>query len=300
MESTAVSVILPLYNGKEFIGETLESIAQQSFTDIELIIVDDGSTDDSCGIIKRISSESAHPVLKNLRLLSKENGGVASARNSGVQAATGKYLAFIDQDDLWLPQKLEQQITALENSKAVWCYSSYLRFYADGKEKIRQRGSSDRLETLKALVFGKLFIPPSTVLIEKSICEKEGGFVSEFIPSDEWDLFLSLAEKYTPVYCPEVLVRFRSHSASTAKKQKRRIFDAQLKVLEKHLPALKVNGLQNDAAKRKANVLWHIGREYESEGENKSARKYYAQAVKNDPARVKLLVAYLHCLFKMK
>jgi len=89
---------------------------------------------------------------------------------------------------------------------------------------------------LRSLVFGKLFIPPSSVLIEKNICEQEGGFVSEFIPSDEWDLFLTLAEKYDPFYCSEVLVRFRSHAASTAKKQKRKIFDAQLKVLEKHFP----------------------------------------------------------------
>lgn len=300
MGNTTVSVILPLYNGKEFIGETLESIAQQSFTDLELIIVDDGSTDDSNRIIRRISSESANPVLKNLRLLSKENGGVASARNFGVQAAKGRYLAFIDQDDLWLPQKLEQQITALKSSNAVWCYSSYLRFYADGREKTRKRGASDRLKTLSSLVFGKLFIPPSTVLIEKRVCEEEGGFASEFIPSDEWDLFLTLAEKYAPVYCPEVLVRFRSHSASTAKKQKRRIFDAQLRVLEKHLPALEANGLGRDAGKRKANVLWHMGKEYESEGENKSARKHYAEAIKNDPLRLKLLTAYLRCLFKFR
>lgn len=296
MKPIAVSVILPLYNGREFINETLLSIAKQSFTDTELIVVDDGSTDDSCSIINQIRNESEYPILKNLQILSKENGGVASARNFGIKAAKGKYLAFIDQDDLWMPQKLEQQIAALENSGAIWCYSSYLRFYADGKEKIRERGSSDRIKTLGSLVFGKLFIPPSTVLIEKSVCEEEGGFVSEFIPSDEWDLFLTLAEKHAPVYCPEVLVRFRSHSASTAKKQKRKIFDAQLKVLEKHFLALKANGFQKDARKRKANVLWHIGKEYESEGEKKSARKYYAQAIKNNPTRVKLLASYLRCL----
>lgn len=295
METVTVSIILPLYNGEEFIGETLDSIAQQSFTASELIIVDDGSTDDSCNIIKRISSDSEYPILSNLQILSKKNGGVASARNFGVQAAKGKYLAFIDQDDLWLPQKLERQIAALESSKAVWCYSSYLRFYADGKEKTRKRGSSDRIETLRSLVFGKLFIPPSTVLIEKSICEKEGGFVSEFIPSDEWDLFLTLAEKYAPSYCSEVLVRFRSHAASTAKKQKRKIFDAQLKVLEKHFSALKANGFQSDAKKRKANVLWHIGKEHEAEGDKKSAKKYYSQAIKNNPTRVKLLASYLRC-----
>jgi glycosyltransferase involved in cell wall biosynthesis len=298
MENITVSIILPLYNGENFIEQTLESIARQSFTDSELIIVDDGSTDNSCTIIKRISSESEYPILKNLQILSKENGGVASARNFGIKATKGKYLAFIDQDDLWVPQKLEQQIAALESSTATWCYSSYLRFYADGREKIRKRGSSDRIKTLGSLVFGKLFIPPSTVLIEKSVCEEEGGFVSEFTPSDEWDLFLTLAEKHAPVYCPEVLVRFRSHSASTAKKQKRKIFDAQLKVLEKHFSKLKANGFQSDAKKRKANVLWHIGKEYESEGKKKLARKYYAESLRNNPTRVKLLASYFRCLMK--
>lgn len=296
MEPLTVSIVLPLYNGMDFIEETLLSIAQQSFTDSELIIVDDGSTDDSCNVVNRVSSESSCPILKNLKFLSKENGGVASARNFGVKEAKGKWIAFIDQDDLWSAQKLERQLELLQNSNAVWCYSSYVRFYSDGREKIKQNGSSDRIETLRSLVFGKLFIPPSTVLIKKEICESEGGFISDFIPSDEWDFFLTLAKKYTPAYSPEVLLKFRSHPTSTAKRQKRKIFDAQLRVLEKHFDSLKKCGLYSEIKKRKANVLWHIGKEYESEGKKQLARKYYAKAIKNNPTRVKLLASYLRCL----
>ncbi len=296
MEAIAISIILPLYNGEEFIEETLLSIARQSFNNIELIIIDDGSTDDSCNIINRISRASSYPVIKKLKILKKENGGVASARNCGIKEAKGKWLAFIDQDDIWLAQKLERQLAALQNSNAVWCYSAFTRFYSDGREVIKQNGSPDRMKTLRSLIFGKLFIPPSTVLIEKRICETEGGFVPDFIPSDEWDFFLTLAEKYNPAYCSEVLLKFRSHPSSTAKKQKRKIFEAQLKVIEKHSAIIKAHGIHREVRKRKANVLWHIGKEYEYEGEKKIARKYYVESIKNNPTRVKLLSSFFRCL----
>ncbi len=292
-----ISIILPLYNGEEFIENTLLSIGQQSFHDAELIIVNDGSTDSSCEIIHRIISTSSYPVLKNLKIINKENGGVASARNAGIKEAKGEWIAFIDQDDLWLPQKLECQVDALRGSNAKWCYSSFVRFYSDGKEVLKQNGSKNRMETLRLLVSGKLFIPPSTVLVEKSICEAEGGFDSNFIPSDEWDFFLTLAEKYKPAYCSEVLVKFRSHPSSTAKKQKRKIFEAQLRVIEKHFTIALENGIEKEIKKRVANVLWHFGKEYELEGDKKNARNYYLKAIKNNPARIKLLSSFLSSFF---
>ena len=295
-----ITIILPLYNGEEFIEKTLLSIGLQSFQNAELIIVDDGSTDNSCDLIYRISSTFSYPILKNLKIVNKENGGVASARNLGIKEANGKWLAFIDQDDIWLPEKLKKQVGALCESDVKWCYSAFTRFYSDGKEVLKQNGSTDRMETLRLLVSGKLFIPPSTVFVEKSICEREGGFDSNYIPSDEWDFFLTLAEKYKPAYCPEVLVKFRSHPFSTAKKQKRKIFEAQLKVIKKHSVIARENGIEKEIKKRIANVLWHLGKEYELEGDKKSARNYYLKAIKNNPGRIKLLSSFISSFFKIK
>ena len=292
-----ITIILPLYNGEAFIEKTLLSIGQQSFHHAELIVVDDGSTDNSCDIIHLISSTSSYPVLKNLKIVTQKNGGVASARNLGIKEAKGKWIAFIDQDDLWLPEKLERQVDALRDSNAKWSYSSFVRFYSDGKEVLKQNGSTDRKETLRLLVSGKLFIPPSAVLVEKNICETEGGFNSNLIPSDEWDFFLTLAEKYNPAYCAEILIRFRSHPSSTAKKQKRKIFEAQLKVIDQHTDIAKKSKIYNELKKRKANVLWHIGKECETDGNKKAAREFYMKAIKNNPFRVKLLSSFLCSFF---
>ncbi|MCK5851988.1 glycosyltransferase family 2 protein [bacterium] len=292
-----ISIILPLYNGEEFIEKTLLSIGQQSYYDAELIVVDDGSSDNSCDIINHVISTSSYPVLKNLKIINKENGGVASARNAGIKEAQGKWIAFIDQDDIWFPKKLERQIDVLRESNAKWSYSSFVRFYSNGKEVLKQNGSKNRMETLRLLVSGKLFIPPSTVLVEKSICVTEGGFDSNFIPSDEWDFFLTLAEKYKPAYCHEILVKFRSHPSSTAKKQKRKIFEAQLRVIEKHFSIALENGIEREIKKRVANVLWHLGKEYELEGNKKNARKFYVKAIKNNPSRIKLISSFLSSFF---
>jgi len=293
-----ISIILPLYNGGEFIEKTLLSIGQQSFNNAELIVVDDGSTDNSVEIIKNISSESSCPILKNLKIFSQKNGGVASARNHGIDAAKGEWLSFIDQDDIWLPGKLEKQIEMLHGTNASFCYTAFTRFYSDGKEVPKQNGSSDRNKSLRSLISGQLFIPPSAVLVKKEIAEIIGGFNSDFIPSDEWDFFLRILEKYDPVYCPEILVKFRSHPTSTAKKQKRKIFEAQLKVIEQHTAIAKETGFYKELKKRKANVLWHLGKEHEADNDKKTAREFYIEAIKNNPTRIKLFAALGRYLLK--
>ena len=290
-----VSVVLPLYNGEAHIKHTLLSIAQQSYTDFELIIVDDGSTDGSEIIVRELIRETSFTVLKNIKYLKKENGGVASARNYGVEHACGEWIAFIDQDDLWEPAKLKRQLDLLKAQNSLWSYSSFVRFYPDGREVLKCNGSSDRESTFRFLASGKLFIPPSTLLISKELCVNEGGFVSDYIPSDEWDFFLTLSKKYVPAYCPDVLVRFRSHPESTGKRQKRKIFIAQLKVLDKHWQSLNIAGLKKEANKRKANVLWHLGQECEAEKDYKGALEYYIGAISNNRLRGKLIVSYIRC-----
>ena len=286
-----ISIILPLYNGGEFIEKTLLSIGQQSFNNAELIIVDDGSTDNSPDIIKNLSLKSSYPILRNLRIITQKNGGVASARNHGIKEAKGEWLSFIDQDDIWLPEKLEKQIEMLQGTNASFCYTAFSRFYADGREVPKQNGSSDRNKSLRSLISGKLFIPPSAALVKKEIAESIGGFNSDFIPSDEWDFFLKILEKYDPAYCPEILVKFRSHPTSTAKTQKRKIFAAQLNVIEQHTDIAEKLGVVKELKKRKANVLWHLGQEYEADNDKKTARGFYMKAIQNNPVRIKLFAA---------
>lgn len=121
-----VSVITPAYNASGFIGETIESVLKQTFQDWEMIIVDDCSTDDTYEIACKFSKKDGRiKVFKN-----KNNYGVAATRNHGLDVATGDYIAFVDSDDLWLPEKLEKQLRFMEEGNIALSFSQYQNYIA--------------------------------------------------------------------------------------------------------------------------------------------------------------------------
>lgn len=128
-----ISIILPLYNASRFIGEAIVSVQAQTHTDWELLVVDDVSTDNSAAIVQKYAAKD-----KRIKLLQhSKNAGAAQARNTGIKNATGRYIAFIDADDVWLPNKLEKQLQFMHTNKLAFTYSSQLLIDANGKEKGR-------------------------------------------------------------------------------------------------------------------------------------------------------------------
>lgn len=126
----AVSVIIPSYNRTRYIGAALDSLAYQTFTDLEAIVVDDGSTDDTEKTVYRIAE--SHPGLK-LRYITQKHSGISAARNRGISEASGEWIAFLDADDLWVPEKLERQMMYLEKHPACRIiFTRYMNFY-DGE-----------------------------------------------------------------------------------------------------------------------------------------------------------------------
>lgn len=124
MSSATVSVIMPSYNAEKFIKESIESVLQQSYVDWELIIVDDQSTDNTVKIIdiyKQRDERIKYIVLE-------QNSGPAVARNRAIEEAQGRYIAFLDADDLWMPQKLEKQIAFMQRENIALSYTGYYRF----------------------------------------------------------------------------------------------------------------------------------------------------------------------------
>lgn len=144
-----VSIITPSYNSSKFIEETIKSVLSQNYQDWEMIIVDDCSVDNSYEIAKRFSVVDCR--IKVIRL--EKNSGVAMARNAGINAANGRYIAFLDSDDLWLPQKLEKQIAFMREKDAVLSYTAYKKMdeagrIRDGVVQVREKVSySDLLST---------------------------------------------------------------------------------------------------------------------------------------------------------
>ncbi len=125
-----VSVIIPCYNRAHLVVETLESVAAQTYSPIEVIVVDDGSTDDSVEVIKRwkLLKEPGNEHLASLRCIQQENAGPSAARNSGIRECSGEFIQFLDSDDILHPEKLAQQVSAIRREDADFCVCNYRNF----------------------------------------------------------------------------------------------------------------------------------------------------------------------------
>lgn len=126
-----VSIITPLYNSQEYIEETIQSILNQNYSNWELIVVDDCSRDESLAIVGEFANKDSR--IKIIKL--EENSGAAIARNTGIENAKGRYIAFLDSDDLWVPEKLEKQIEFMKGKDISFSFTGYIKIDEDGTEK---------------------------------------------------------------------------------------------------------------------------------------------------------------------
>ncbi|MBZ8182201.1 glycosyltransferase [Oscillatoria salina] len=206
-----ISVIIPVYNGEKTIQETIESVLQQTFTDWELIIIDDGSQDSTLEILESIRDD-------RIKVFSYPNTGLAASRNRGISHAIGKFLSFLDADDLWTPDKLEKQLATLQaNSNAAVAYS--WTDYIDEESKFLYAGSHI---TANGNVYEKLLINNflengSNPLIRRKALREVGEFDTSINRVADWDLYLRLAARYdfVTVPFPQVLYRVSSNSLSS-------------------------------------------------------------------------------------
>lgn len=120
MQDNLISIVIPVYNAEKFIEETVSSVLEQTYTEWELLLVNDGSTDDSGAIIDKLAEDDLR-----IRVIHLENGGAAKARNTGTKHARGRYLAFLDADDLWEKEKLEKQLEFLKKEDVAFTFTGY-------------------------------------------------------------------------------------------------------------------------------------------------------------------------------
>src|SRR5262245_59148592 len=165
--AVAVSVIVPCYNAAAYLARTIESVLQQSHRDLELIVVDDLSTDGSADIVLRYAARD--PRVRLLRM-PRNTGGPAAPRNAGVAAARGRWLAFLDADDLWHTRKLEAQLGVLEQSGLAMCSAQMLDFI-DGTERV-ERALPVPLPLLRVTLTQQLVkyrTPTSSIVIRREL-----------------------------------------------------------------------------------------------------------------------------------
>ncbi len=204
----SVSIIVPVYNGASTIRETLNSVLQQSVEDLELIVVDDGSTDNTLEVAASFDDP-------RLSVFSYPNAGVSTTRNRGVTHASADYVSFLDADDLWTPDKLARQLDALESSqKAAVAYS-----WTDYIDQTGQFIAHDQQVTFSGDVYGELlrrdFLESaSNATIRRQAFLAVGGFDSSLSGAADWDFFLRLAKCYDFVAVPSLGVLYRISNSS--------------------------------------------------------------------------------------
>jgi teichuronic acid biosynthesis glycosyltransferase TuaG len=213
MHEPFISVVIPSYNAAKYLAETLESVRAQTFRNYEVIVVDDGSTDRTFDIAARF---------EGVRRLRQANRGAAAARNAGIGAARGAYVAFLDADDLWLPKKLEKQVAYLEqNPKAAWIYSDARVFDSASGRTICRIGARIRLhegEILRPLLL-RSFIPSATPVVRRDALFAAGLFdeARERRIGEDWSLWMRIAERHPIRLIDEPLALIRAYQTSTSR-----------------------------------------------------------------------------------
>jgi len=229
-----VSIITPVYNAEKTIRETIASVLAQTFTDFELILIDDGSTDDSLSIMQRFSDP-------RIQLFTFPNAGPQKSRNRGIDKATGQYLAFIDADDLWSTDKLECQVNALrETPQAAVAYS-----WTDVINEQSQVIHPGRYQDFEGDVFEPLlrdnFLGSgSNPLVRAEAMRTVGGFDEAIVAGQDWDMWLTLATRFKFVVVRKVQIFYRkiSYAKSWSSNLKRQEVGLT-QVIEKHVGHLK-------------------------------------------------------------
>jgi glycosyltransferase involved in cell wall biosynthesis len=206
-----VSVVMTLYNCEQYIGEAIESALAQTYTDREIIVIDDGSTDGSAFVVKKFGNAA--------RYVYQPNGGVAKATNKGVALSSGSYIAFLENDDVWLPQKLERQVAILEERPEVDAVTCDLRYFSEQSQPLDEIISGYCPEdSYSRLFLGGFNFMLSALMLRRSVFNATGGFDEGFkaagLQDVEW--YARLMQIARVHWIAEPLTLFRRHGVRVA------------------------------------------------------------------------------------
>lgn len=206
-----VSIIIPTYNRLKFLQEAIDSVLAQHYQGYELIVVDDGSTDNTRQIAQKYSGKISY--------IYQENRGVSAARNRGIDKSTGEYLCFLDSDDLWKPDKLSTQVSFMDNNLDYpVCYTDEI--WIRNGVRVNQR---EKHRKYGGLIFPYCLplciISPSSVMIRRELLDRVGGFDESLPACEDYDLWLRIAKDY-PIYFIEqpLIIKRGGHEDQLSRK----------------------------------------------------------------------------------
>ncbi len=286
-----VSVVIPTYNRAHVLGEAMQSVLDQTFDGFELIVVDDGSTDNT----KEVVASFGDPRIKYIY---QENRGASAAYNTGILASRGEYIAFLDSDDIWLPQKLELQVKLLNSRPdvALVCSDGYIfdvrtnstlgRYWHGvpfGYRVDPQRASRDPLREM--LVWG-CFISETFVMVRREVFNEVGGYDESLKDHVDWDMYVRVCQRFAIETIDIPLAKMRKHDANLSSNFDR-LYEGAEVVLNKaiHSYSLKPDELRL-VRLRLARTLYRYGRGLVERGRIASGRKKLLASIKVNPWRI--------------
>jgi len=283
MNESRVTILMPVYKGERFVARAIESVLAQSHSNIELIIVNDGSPDNSADAIR--------PYLADPRVkyIEQQNSGVAAARNTALQHATGAYIGLCDQDDEWLPHKAEKQVAYLEAHPEAGLVHGDVDYIDEAGRPLPHE------PCFPAAVFGRCFprmymgnpVMAVAAMFRRSVIDSVGAFDPAIKYADDYDLWLRIAAHHDVGYIDEPVARYRWHAANNSHHQVA-IREYTLRVLrkgEQELPDACAQVPHNDRKLRYFRLYEQMARYSNAESRPLAATGYALKAFAWDPWR---------------
>ena len=247
-----VTVVVPTRNRRALLGDTLRAALAQEGVDLEIIVVDEGSSDGTWEWVREVEDPRVHAVRHDVAR------GVAAARNAGIAAAKGHVIAFLDDDDLWCPRKLRTQLDALAATGAGWAWAGIV-VLDDERRVARAIDAPDAQSILRELLtFPVSAIPAgaSNVVVDAQLLRAVGGFDERFSHLADWDLWLRLAERSPGVSCPELLVAYVQHGGSMLVNDAGALLDEFDALVDRHAALAVARGVAFDRLRFARWVAW--------------------------------------------
>lgn len=281
-EPLPFSVVIPAYNAETWIADALDSVARQTLTDYEVVVVDDGSRDSTS---KRVRDWTAVHSNVELRLVRQENRGIGEARNAGVQAATGVYVAFLDADDLWMERKLEAVAGMLNGARPadLVCHDEWREENGTRTGRLTHGPYSSYRE----LLFKGNAVSTSAAVVRRDRVLAVGGFSPDLRLNgmEDYDLWLRLARSGCSFeYLHEVLGIYRVHGGGIASRIEEHC-EHGLNLLVAHSQAwpIRTPYYRFLMRKRRSDMFRAAGRAFEKRGEHQKALEFFRKALHEDP-----------------
>jgi glycosyltransferase involved in cell wall biosynthesis len=277
---TLVSVILPTYNRAAYVTAAIDSVLEQSCTDWELIIADDGSADETADALRA----GRDPRITILWL--PHSGNPSKVRNAAMRRAQGTYLAFLDSDDRWAPTKIETQLATMRASPGCrWSYTATAVIDATGRpaeDARRAPWTPLSGDIVEALITVRAHLPTSSVVAERSLVEEVGGFDEQQLFGEDYDLFIRLALR-SPVAVVDQRLMFVGNLQESYSRDRIGAYEGWVRLYDNLTRSLRDDRLRALAARRRAETSLVLARLCADAGRSRAAYRALARGARRGP-----------------